>query len=145
MRIVIEEIEKNEEEELRIRCHEVSPELFEMIQKIKFVNNGVIGIAGDEIHRLSLKDIFYFEVVDNKSFVYCEKDVYESKYKLYEFEELTADSSFFRASKSVVLNVDKIDYVKPAFSGRFEAVLFNGETIMVSRQYVNNLKKLMGV
>ena len=71
--------------------------------------------------------------------------MYESKWKLYEFEEFSRGSSFFRASKSVILNADKIEFVKPAFSGRFEAVLFNGEKVIVSRQYVGELKELMGI
>ena len=33
------------------------------------------------------KDIYYFEAVDNKVFVYLEKDVYECKLKLYELEQ----------------------------------------------------------
>lgn len=39
----------------------------------------------------------------------------------------------------MILNADKIDYVQPSISGRFEAVLSNGETVLVSRKYVNNL------
>ena len=94
---------------------------------------------------MKMKDIFYFEVVDNKSFVYCKQDVYEVKMKLYEFEEKSRGSMFFRASKSVVLNADKIDYISPFLSGRFEAVLLNGEKVIVSRQYVSDLKHKLGM
>ena len=52
---------------------------------------------------------------------------------------------FFRCSKSMILNADKIDYVHPSISGRFEAVLSNGETVLVSRKYVNNLKHKLGM
>lgn len=92
-----------------------------------------------------MDDIFYFEVVDNRAFFYCRENVYESKLKLYEFEKLCKDSSFFRASKSMILNTDKIDFVAPSFSGRFEATLQNGEKVTVSRQYVSILKKKMGL
>lgn len=51
----------------------------------------------------------------------------------------------FRCSKSMVLNAEKIDYILPSFSGRFEAVLENGEKVIVSRQYVADLKRLLGV
>lgn len=145
MKVTIEEIGKAEEEEIILRCHEISSEVLEMIQKIRTAQNGLVGYAGDEIHRLSMEEVYYFEVVDNKSFLYCKEQVYESKWKLYEFEEFCHGSSFFRASKSVILNVDKIDYVRPAFSGRFEAVLLNKEKVIVSRQYVGELKKLMGM
>ncbi|WP_243116317.1 LytTR family transcriptional regulator DNA-binding domain-containing protein [Ruminococcus sp. B05] len=45
----------------------------------------------------------------------------------------------------MILNADKIDYVHPSISGRFEAVLSNGETVLVSRKYVNNLKHKLGM
>ncbi len=58
---------------------------------------------------------------------------------------MTRGTHFFRASKSVVLNADRIDYIRPAISGRFEATLENGEKVMVSRQFVPELKKILGV
>ena len=45
----------------------------------------------------------------------------------------------------MILNTDKIDFVAPSFSGRFEATLQNGEKVTVSRQYVSILKKKMGL
>lgn len=145
MKITIEEIGKEQEEEMILRCHELNTDMLHLLQSLKATKNGLVGIKGEEIHRLSMDDIFYFEVVDNRAFFYCRENVYESKLKLYEFEKLCKDSSFFRASKSMILNTDKIDFVAPSFSGRFEATLQNGEKVTVSRQYVSILKKQMGL
>ncbi|MBS5660166.1 MAG: LytTR family transcriptional regulator [Clostridiales bacterium] len=145
MKITIEEIGKEQEEEMILRCHELNTDMLHLLQSLKATKNGLVGIKGEEIHRLSMDDIFYFEVVDNRAFFYCRENVYESKLKLYEFEKLCKDSSFFRASKSMILNTDKIDFVAPSFSGRFEATLQNGEKVTVSRQYVSILKKKMGL
>ncbi len=147
MKVTIEEIAREAEEEIILRCHEIDADTMQLVQKLKQARsgNGMIGYNGEEIHRLKLDEIYYFEVVDNKSFFYCEEEVYESKWKLYEFEEYSKGSTFFRASKSVILNIDKIDFLRPAFSGRFEAVLFNKEKVIVSRQYVGELKKLIGI
>ena len=97
------------------------------------------------MHRLRLTEIFYFEVVDDRSFLYTQSEVFEAKEKLYEFERLCAGSALFRCSKSMVLNAEKIDYVRPSLSGRFEAVLSNGEKVVVSRKYVSDLKRMLGV
>lgn len=145
MRITIEEIGRDREEELILRCHEVSGELVRMLNQIKTLQTGLTGFRNEEIHRLAFDDIYYFEVVDGKSFFYCKDSIFESNLRLYEFEAMSRESSFFRASKSMVLNSDKIDFVSPAFSGRFEATLLNGEKVMVSRQYVSDLKKKMGL
>jgi DNA-binding LytR/AlgR family response regulator len=45
----------------------------------------------------------------------------------------------------MILNADRIDYVRPSLSGRFEAVLSNGEKVVVSRKYVAELKRLLGI
>lgn len=104
----------------------------------------VNGILDGKMCRLKLGDIYYFEVVEGSSFLYCQKEVFSCKQKLYEFEALCIGTMLFRCSKSMILNAGKIDYVLPSLSGRFEAVLDNGEKVMISRQYVSTLKRLLG-
>ncbi|MGC2873804.1 LytTR family DNA-binding domain-containing protein [Ihubacter sp. mB4P-1] len=145
MRVIIEEISKDDEEELILRCHSISGELAKRVRQMETMQAGLTAYRNGEIHRLAFDDVYYFEVVDGKSFFYCEDCVYESRMKLYEFEQLCQDTGFFRASKSMVLNADKIDFISPSFSGRFETALLNGEKVVVSRQYVNVLKKKMGL
>lgn len=57
---------------------------------------------------------------------------------------LCVGTMLFRCSKSMILNAGKIDYVLPSLSGRFEAVLDNDEKVILSRQYVSTLKRLLG-
>ena len=145
MKISIQETDELTLDEIVIRCRMVTDELLQLVHQIKNPQNTITGLDGEKIHKLELGDIFYFETVDNKSFFYCSNQVYETKLKLYAFENITRGTYFFRASKSVVLNADRIDFIKPAISGRFEATLENGEKVMVSRQFVPELKKILGV
>lgn len=145
MKVIIENITCDAEEELVLRCHGQESETLKLIDRIREFEKVFIGMKGDEIHRIPIGDILYFEVVENRSFFYCENDVYETKLKLYEFEEKCRGTSFFRASKSVVLNSDVIDCITPSFSGRYEATLFTGEKVIVSRQYAGELKQRLGV
>lgn len=145
MKIIIEEIGKDEEEEIVIRFHSVNEETIKILQKLKAQRNGIVGTKGGSIHRIILDEIYYFEVVDNKSFIYCKDDVYESRMKLYEFESLCFGTDFFRAAKSMILNASKIESISPSLSGRFEVTLLNKEKVIVSRHYVAELKKLMGL
>ena len=91
------------------------------------------------------QEIYYFETVDQKVFVYCKNEVYEIRSRIYELEEMLAGKDFFRASKSVLLNLNVIKSLSPAFNGRFEAVLKNGEHVIISRQYVSLLKEKLGL
>ena len=90
-------------------------------------------------------EVFYFEYVDTKVFVYCRSQVYEIKKKLYELEEMLPAQDFIRINKATILNLNKISSLSPTLGGRFEASLKNGEKIIISRQYVNALKEALGL
>ncbi|MFJ5717123.1 LytTR family DNA-binding domain-containing protein [Neobacillus sp. NPDC093127] len=145
MKISIEEINKELGEEILIRCHEVDDEIHEIVNKLKTENLIVLGYQNDKVHRIKLNDIYYFEAVDGKVFSYCKDNVFEVKQKLYELEELFKTKNCFRASKSTILNIAKISSIYPSISGRYEAVLENGERAVVSRQYVPVLKNMLGL
>ena len=144
MKIIFEEPPAGAEERIIVQCHNISPELLNMLNSLKTPSNMLVAYVDNEIHRVNPSDIFYFEAVDKKTFIYCERDVYESKLKLYELEEL-AMKDFFRISKSVIVNLSKIKSLIPSFSGRVEAVLTNKEKVIISRQYVSELKEALGI
>ena len=145
MKITITTIGRNQEEEILIRCHEVTDEIVSYVNSLKKQDSELIGYDQNNIHRLSFSDVYYFESVDNKVFIYCENKVYESKQKLYELEQLCESRRFFRCSKSTILNIEKIALIHPSFSGRFEAVMDNKETVIISRQFVPQLKSKLGL
>ena len=144
MKIIIEKPHDGEEEQIIVKCHNISPELFNALNAMKAQGNLLIATVGNEIHRVNPVDILYIETVDNKTFLYCYGNVYESKQKLYELEALNLND-FLRISKSSIVNLSKIKAIAPALSGRFEAVLLNNERIIISRQYVGALKKNLGI
>ena len=141
MKILIEEPGSGEEDQIIIRCRQLSKEMLKLIHNLKTQKPTIIGLDGNDIHRVDPDNIYYFESVDNKVFIYCHEKVFESKYKLYEVEELFSGSDFLRISKSAILNLNKITFLSPAYSGRLEAALDNNEKVIISRQYVPELKK----
>jgi DNA-binding LytR/AlgR family response regulator len=145
MKVSIEEVSRDQDEEIIIRCHEVNDDILRLLNKLKTERAALLGYDEDNIHRLRSADVYYFEAVDNKVFIYCKDKVFESKQKLYELEEICQGKRFFRASKSVIINLTKISFVRPSISGRFEAKLDNGESVAVSRQYVPVLKNMLGL
>lgn len=144
MKTRIELISEDQPEEIVVRCYSITDEIQNMIS---FIENDkkIIGYKRETAYPLKMSDIYYFEIVDQKAFIYCEKDIYESKMKLYEFEREADGASFFRASKSLIINADKIGSIKPSLSGRFEVILLNKEKLIVSRQYVRVLKHMIGL
>ena len=90
-------------------------------------------------YEIPVADVYYVEAVDNAVFIYGQKKVYESKQKLYELEGILREKYFLRVSKSLILNLMKIETIKPALNGRYSAILKSGEEVIISRKYVVQL------
>ena len=136
-------IAKNQPEQLEIRCHEVTEQVREIVTFVKSRQGQLTGIIEGKQYEVPVMDVYYIEAVDNKVFLYSVRQVYETKQKLYELEEILKEKYFLRVSKSLLLNLMKVKSIKPALNGRFTAVLQSGEEIMISRKYVPELKKAL--
>lgn len=139
----ITKAEKTQPEVVEIHCHKISDEVKEIVAFVKSRQGQLTGVIDDRQFEIALGDIFYIEAVDNKVFIYTQSKVYETKQKLYELEGVLKEKKFLRISKSTLLNLMKISSIKPALNGRFTAVLYSGEEIVISRKYVPELKKAL--
>ena len=138
MKVTILDLLPGEEEEIIVKCNQLSEDMMRLLARFKQGNDKLTVYQNGTIHRIEPGQIYYFESVD-------QKEVYEVKSKLYELEEELNAASFMRAAKSTILNLDKIKSLSPAFGGRFEALLKNGEKVIISRQYVALLKERLGI
>lgn len=146
MKIIIEEkLSKDDEDTIIVRCSSLSDPLLKLLQQLKTSDHLFIGTHSGHISRIKPKDVYYFESVDNKVFLYTKDEVYEIRQKLYEIDEEYKSPDFFRVSKSVILNLSKVKHLSPVLGSRLEATLLNEEKIMISRQYVASLKILLGI
>ena len=145
MKITIEAKAPGEEDEIIVRCNQLDDKLMNLIYSIKSGQENITGYLEDKIIKLVPKEVYYFESVDNKTFAYTAKGVYEIHNKLYEIEKEYVNTDFLRISKSVIVNVAKIAYIRPIFNSRFEAKLKNDEKVVISRQYVADLKKKLEI
>lgn len=145
MKIIIEECKPNEEDTIIVRCAQLDDKMLALINSLKAGASKLAATKDGQITFLEPKEVFYFEAVDNKVFLYTQKEVYETRLKLYEIEEQYCRYGFIRISKSIVVSLMKIKRLSPAFNGRFEALLKNNEKVIVSRQYVPSLKEKLGV
>lgn len=145
MRIIIEPPQPNDEDVVIVRCASPDQRLISMLLTFQNAKTELTGYLDDRIVRLNYQDVFYFEANENRVFAYCSSEVYEVRYKLYELENLFAPWDFVRCSKSLIVNMEKIESLAPMFSGKLEAHLNNGERIVISRQYVHSLKEKLGI
>ncbi|MGN0550673.1 MAG: LytTR family DNA-binding domain-containing protein [Acutalibacteraceae bacterium] len=146
MKFVLEQSEEFTETVITIQCSGViDDKLKRIIDRIREYTFSLNGKKNGEIYHVNLEDIYYFESVDEKVFIYLSDDVYECSYKLYEIEQRFKSLSFMRISKSVVINPDKIKSVRPLINGKLEATMLNGEKILINRHYVSDFKAYFGI
>lgn len=131
--------------EIQISCNQLTPEIEKILATLRILNQQLMVIKNEETHLLDVSKIIYIEAVDRKTFVYTKDEYYESKLKLYEMEERLLACGFFRISKSNLVQLRMIKSLKNDLDRKLRLTLENGEQIMVSRQYAEELKRRLGV
>lgn len=145
MKITINIDEKISETQIDISCRELTPEIENIIATLRIMNQQMLVVKDGENYLQDVNKIIYIEAVERKTFVYTEENVYESKLKLYEMEERLCHSGFFRVSKSCLVHLKFIKSIKNDIERRLRLTMKNGEQIIVSRQYADEMKKRLGV
>ena len=140
MDVEIEQVGRERKEQVLIRCHAVTEEVREIAAFVKSRQGRLTGMKDSRLYEIAVSDIYYFESVDGKTFLYTKEQVYETAYRIYELESMLRSKNFLRVSKSMLLNLMKIRSIQSALNGRFAAVLLSGEEVIISRNYVKGLK-----
>lgn len=134
------------ETEVEIRYRERTCEIENLIRVIRQSSDTLTGIKENgDMELIYVSDIYYIEAVDRDVFAYRAKSVYRLRKTLYELEEDLHDKYFVRISKSTIVNIKAVNSIAPEDSRRVKLKLNNGEYLVVSRSYVNNFKKAIGM
>lgn len=141
LKIKIQENPTLEEIEVVVNCPEQDDEVNQIVESLNVFTQKIMGKMDGDNYVLYLNDIFYFEAVDNHVFAYCEKNIYEVKYKIQELSELLIKTSFIQTARTIILNIGKIKKVTNLVNGRILAVLNNDEKMIITRVYANKFKQ----
>ena len=146
MKIRIEHPEGQKETLVTVCCGQSGDlETEALLRYLEKCTLSLSGVKDKRTYRIQAGDLFYVECVDEKSFLYGEKDVWESPLRLYQLEEKLQNTGFVRVGKSTLLNIDRLHSVRPLLNGKIEAQMENGEKIMVNRHYVADFRKKFGL
>ena len=141
MKLTIEQSDQYATTEIIIKCGQIDFALEKLIHEIRLYGFSIIGKKDGETHSIKIEDIYYFESVDDKTYLYCEKEVYECAERLWEIEERLQHINFQRISKNCIINIYKLISVRPIINYKLEATMENGEKLIVNRNYVMLLKQ----
>ncbi len=144
MRVELREVTSYDEESAVINAVSVTDNIRNAVDILS--NNSTMLPVQTENGTMLVKtgNIYYIESVDKRTYVYTKEKCYETKYRLYELEDILG-SGFLRCSKAMIVNIRKIRSVKAEMNARLAAELLNGERLIISRGYVKELKRKLGV
>ena len=98
----------------------------------------------DNIIVLQPKDIYMVRVEVGDTIIYGAKERYRSRKRLYELAQQLG-SQFMQISKTTLINLSCMDSIEPGFSGTLLLKLKNGNKDYVSRKYLPEFKKYLGI
>ncbi|MBQ6813563.1 MAG: LytTR family transcriptional regulator [Methanobrevibacter sp.] len=106
-------------------------------------NNSILAVKkGQDIVLLDFEDIYMIRVEEKQTKVYTKSRDYVIKKPLYQIEE-SLDTDFVRISKSVIVNLRKVERVSPSLKGMMFIELKNGLKDNISRKYISDFKKAL--
>lgn len=145
MKIEIDIDERYSDIEVEIKAPKLTQDIEKLISLMRMINMQIAVKKDDETYLLDTVKILYIEAVERSTFVYTEDETYESDLKLYEMEQQLLEQNFSRISKQSIINLKKVKSLKADINRKIRVTLVNGEQIIVSRMYSDELRKRLGI
>lgn len=129
------------EDEIILNYLELNDEIERVMAFMKSDSTRIIGVKEKLQVVIKPNEILYIESVDSKTFAYTSEEVYKLSYNLAQLEGILRSVNFYRCSKSMIMNIDKVVKLRSLTSNRIDAVMTNGEHILITRTYASDLRK----
>ena len=136
---------KYDDTEVIIRAPHLNNDIERMVAMMRMIDMQIAVRKDNETYLLETEKLLYIEAVDRKTFVYTNSENYESELKLYEIEQELIERDLLRISKNSIVNLRKIKSLKTDVNRKIRITLQNGEQIVVSRMYSDELRKKLGL
>ncbi len=131
------------DESIVIRYKEPNPKVNRIIGILEGDKDKLWGRTESGNSCVNLSEVLYLESVDDKVFAYTRDDTLRIDGSLFSFMNEIEDDSFFRCSKSMIINIGKVVALKSLPSNRIDATMEGGEHIMISRRYAVDFRRLL--
>jgi DNA-binding LytR/AlgR family response regulator len=118
--------------------------LREWLERYKKVTGGVLsGKTSRGEVKVRFDQVFTIESFGNDVYAYTDKAEISLSAKLYQLEEELLQAGFFRISKSVIVNVGRIEAIASGFNGKLTLIMDNKKKIEVNRSYTKSFKEYL--
>lgn len=129
------------EDEVILRYRRMTPEVERLWNLINKGQAKLIGWKEKTRIMIDAEMVLYIESVDGRTFAYTDEEVFAMDETLNKLGSVLSSINFFRCSKSMIINIDKVQSLKSLPSNRIDAAMCNGEHIMISRTYASDFRR----
>jgi DNA-binding LytR/AlgR family response regulator len=98
----------------------------------------------DRIRVLDTNEVDWIGLEDEQVVVYTEDGVYPIRRTLTDLASRLDPATFFRAHRSVIVNLDRVQEIIPWFKGSHKLRLTTGAEVDLSRAQARALRKILG-
>lgn len=130
-----------------IHAGELTPEIAELAREISQFGTGkgvIIGNLDDRMVVIDPEHIVLIRVESEKVYIVTDENTYRIGKRMYELLDILG-KDFMQVSKSAAINLKYLESVEPSFNGVMLLHMKNGEKEYISRKYVPQLKKYLGL
>ena len=142
MRVDIQRISSGEDEVI-LRYKEENKRIRTILDAIRGGGDKLYGRQDGETISINPSDILYVESVVDKIFAYTKKEVVRLEGTLAGLLDTLNDVKFFRCSKSMIINIEKVERLRSMSSNRIDATMEGGEHILISRTYASEFRRIL--
>lgn len=144
MKIRIEVDEEREEEEVVIRCRQISEEALQLEKSLRRAEKefqNILLYRNKTEYVVPVREIYFFETESDMVYAHTKKESFLTEMKLYELEDFLPES-FLRISKSTIVNVRYIYSITRNVTASSEVKLMDThKQVYVSRNYYKRLRE----
>lgn len=105
----------------------------------------LVCVSGEETVFVKHKEILRIYTSDTHLTVVSDKGQHQLKMRLYEVLSELDNRYFIKISQSEIVNFQRVEGIKTGITGAFALKLDNGSQAYVSRRYISEIKKHLGM
>ncbi len=146
MKINVEIDENREDIEIIIKAPEINDNINLILEKLSDEKPKIIiGYEKQKAKIIKEDSIVRIYTANKKVFVVTKEVEYLIKIPLYEALERLSQNNFIRISNTEIVNIQKIIEFDLSFTGTICIKLSNGDVSYVSRRYLSEIKRKLGI
>lgn len=113
-----------------------------LMHRIESMNVSLPGRTEGSTVSIDIAELYYIENVERKVFLYTRNDVYRYDGTMADIEKAAADTALVRISRTCIMNTMHLREIRQIRNSHLEAMLDNDEKLIVSRKYLQDIKKV---